>query len=181
MIMFAIGFLIFLIFLFMIIYNSFITVRNRSEEAYATMDTYLKKRWDIIPNLVETVKGYATHEKSTLENIVKARNIAMNSSNDKELKENENILSKSLKSVFALSENYPDLKANQNFLNLQTQLESIETDILNSRKYYNAVIRDYNTKIELFPQSLVASIMKLAKKEYFEIEENEKENIKIKF
>lgn len=166
---------------FMAAYNNFVRIRNKAEEAFATMDAYLKKRWDLIPNLVETVKGYASHEKETLEAVIKARNMAMGSTGVAELQKNENALAAGLKNLFALSESYPDLKANENFINLQNQLQQIENDILQSRKYYNAVVRTYNTKRELFPQSIVAGMMNLEKKEYFEIEDNERGNVSVSF
>lgn len=162
-------------------YNGFIGIRNKLEEAYATMDAYLKKRWDLIPNLVETVKGYASHEKETLDAVINARNMAVNSNSVGELQQNEQALAAGLKSLFALSEAYPDLKANENFINLQDQLQTVENDILQSRKYYNAVVRQYNTKRELFPQSLIASMMHLEKKEYFDIDESERGNVKVSF
>ncbi len=162
-------------------YNSFIGIKNKVEEAFSTMDAYLKKRWDLIPNLVETVKGYASHEKETLEAVIKARNMAVNSSGIGELKQNEQALAAGLKSLFALSESYPDLKANENFINLQNQLQTVENDILQARKYYNAVVRQYNTKRELFPQSLIASMMHLEKKEYFDIDDSERGSVKVSF
>ena len=162
-------------------YNGFIRLRNKCEESFATMDAYLKKRWDLIPNLVETVKGYATHEKETLESVIRARNMAMGSQSISELQKGENALAAGLKSLFALSESYPDLKANQSFVNLQDQLQTLENDILQSRKYYNAVVKSLNTKRELFPQSLIAGMMNLEKKEYFEIEGAQRENVRVSF
>jgi len=162
-------------------YNGFVTLRNKVEEAFATMDAYLKKRWDLIPNLVETVKGYASHEKETLERVIQARNLAMGSQNMGDLQKNENALAAGLRSIFALSESYPDLKANQGFVTLQNQLQTLENDILQSRKYYNAVVKSFNTKRELFPQSLVAGMMHLEKKEYFEIDDAQRENVKVSF
>lgn len=166
---------------FVAAYNGFVKLRNQCEEAFATMDAYLKKRWDLIPNLVETVKGYASHEKETLERVIQARNRAMGSGSMGELQKNENALAAGLKSLFALSEAYPDLKANEGFVNLQNQLQSLETDILQSRKYYNAVIKTFNTRRELFPHSLVASLMKLEKKEYFEIEDSQRGSVSVSF
>jgi LemA protein len=162
-------------------YNGFIKLRNKCEEAFATMGAYLKKRWDLLPNLVETVKGYASHEKKTLEAVIQARNMAMGSQNMDDLQKNENALVAGLKSIFVLSESYPDLKANQGFVNLQNQLQSIETDILQARKYYNAVVKTFNTKRELFPHSIIAGMMNLEKKTYFEIDATQTENVKISF
>lgn len=176
-----VGVLVVILIYFIAVYNGFVTLRNKCEEAFATMDAYLKKRWDLIPNLIETVKGYATHEKDTLEAVIEARNMAMNSQNMSELSANEQSLAASLKSVFALSESYPDLKANENFINLQNQLETVETDILQSRKYFNAVVKSFNTKRELFPQSIVAGMMNLEKKDYFEIGETERSTVKVSF
>ncbi len=170
-----------LVLFFISTYNGFVKLRNKVEEAFATMDAHLKKRWDLIPNLVETVKGYASHEKDTLEAVINARNMAMNSSSVSDLQENEKALASSLKTVFALSESYPDLKANQNFIDLQSQLEDVEDDILQARKYYNAVVKTFNTKRELFPASIVAAIMHLEKKDYFEIDSSERESVKVKF
>lgn len=161
--------------------NGFVRLRNQCDEALATMNAYLKKRWDLIPNLVETVKGYASHEKDTLERVVEARNRAMGSGSISDLGKNESTLAAGLKSVFALSEAYPDLKANEGFVNLQNQLQGMETDILQSRKYYNAVVKEFNTKRELFPQSLVASAMGLQKKDYFLVDEAERANVRVSF
>ena len=164
------------------IYNGFITLKNKIEEAFSTMDVYLKKRYDLIPNLVETVKGYASHEKSTFENITKARTMAMNANSTEDRLKNEGMLTNTLKSLFAVAENYPELKANQNFLDLQQQLQGIETEIANSRRYYNAVVRDYNTKREVFPSVLIANIFSFGKKPLFEVSgEEERENVKVSF
>ncbi len=162
-------------------YNRFVSLRNRVEEAFSTMDVYLKKRYDLVPNLVETVKGYAKHESSTFENIVKARSMAMGAQSLEERAQGENMLTGTLKSLFALAENYPDLKANQNFLDLQGQLSSIENDIMNARKYYNAIVREFNTKRETFPSVIVANMMHLEKKPLFEIDNAERENVKVQF
>ncbi len=162
-------------------YNRFVSLRNRIEEAFSTMDVYLKKRYDLVPNLVETVKGYASHESSTFENIVNARNKAMGAQSLEERAQGENMLTGTLKSLFALAENYPDLKANQNFLDLQGQLSGIENDITNARKYYNAVIREFNIARERFPSVIVANMMHLEKKQMFEIEDAERQNVKVQF
>jgi len=163
-------------------YNSFVKLSNKIKEAYATMDVYLKKRYDLIPNLVETVKGYAKHESSTLENVINARNIAMNAGSVDEKVEGENVLSSTLKSLFALSENYPDLKANQNFVTLQGDLNRMEEEIASSRKYYNAIVNTFNTKTEVFPSNFIANMFGFSVKPLFEISnENERENIKVEF
>lgn len=163
-------------------YNGFIRLKNAVEEAFSTMDVYLKKRFDLIPNLVETVKGYAAHEKQTLENVISARNMAMNAGSLDERIENENILSGTLKSLFALSENYPDLKANTNFLDLQNQLKLVEEDIANSRKYYNANVKVFNIKCEAFPSNIIARMFKFTNKPMYEVSsEAERENVNVKF
>jgi len=167
------------------IYNSLIRLKNRVKEAWSDIDIQLKRRYDLIPNLIETVKGYAKHEKETLEKVIKARNLAMNaqSSGDTKTKANaENILSGTLKSIFALSESYPDLKANQNFLELQRELSDTENKIQASRRFYNNNVKDFNTKIEIFPTNIFAGILNFKKKDFFEISnKKEKENIKVAF
>lgn len=162
-------------------YNRFVSLRNRVEEAFSTMDVYLKKRYDLVPNLVETVKGYAKHESTTLENVVKARNMAMGAQSLEERAQGENMLSGTLKSLFALAESYPELKANQNFMDLQGQLSAIENDIMNARKWYNAIVREYNIAREAFPSVIVANMMHLEKKPMFEIEGAERQNVKVQF
>ena len=175
------GILILLVIYFIAQYNSLVKLKNQAEEAWSSIDVQLKRRYDLIPNLVETVKGYAKHEKETLENVIKARNMALNAKNIEERAEAENFLTGTLKTLFALSENYPDLKANQNFLQFQKTLEEIEDYIQNARRYYNAVVRDFNTKIETFPSNIVANMFNFKKREYFEISESEKEPVKVKF
>lgn len=138
--------------------NSFVSIKNQVEEAFSTMDVYLKKRYDLIPNLVETVKGYATHESETFTKVTAARTAAMNATSIDEKIANENALSGTLKSLFAVAEAYPQLQANTNFMDLQQQLKMLEDEIANSRKYYNAVVRTMNTKVESFPSNLVAGI-----------------------
>ncbi|AFA48455.1 LemA family protein [Acetobacterium woodii] len=162
--------------------NSFVSIKNQVEEAFSTMDVYLKKRYDLIPNLVETVKGYATHESETFTKVTAARTAAMNSTSIDEKIANENALSGTLKSLFAVAEAYPQLQANTNFLDLQQQLKSLEDDIANSRKYYNAVVRTMNTKVESFPSNLVASMFGFKKQPFFEVgSQEERENVKVKF
>ena len=162
--------------------NSFVSIKNQVEEAFATMDVYLKKRYDLIPNLVETVKGYATHESETFTKVTAARTAAMNSTSIDEKIANENALSGTLKSLFAVAEAYPQLQANANFLDLQQQLKMLEDEIANSRKYYNAVVRTMNTKVESFPSNLVASIFGFKKQPFFEVgSAEERENVQVKF
>ncbi|MGB3364982.1 MAG: LemA family protein [Thermodesulfobacteriota bacterium] len=155
------------------IYNSLVKLRNTSEQAWSDVDVQLKRRYDLIPNLVETVKGYASHEKETFEKVVQARNQAMGASSPGEKAQAENFLQSTLKSLFALSEAYPDLKANQNFLDLQDELSNIEEQIQLARRYYNAVVRDLNTKIESVPSNIIASQFNFEKKEYFELDSEE--------
>ena len=163
-------------------YNSFIKLRNSCEEAFSTMDVYMKKRFDLIPNLVETVKGYAAHEKETLQNVIAARNNLQNASTTEEKLAGENALQGTLKSLFAVAEAYPDLKANTNFLDLQDQLKMIEEDIANSRKYYNAVVKQFNTKCEMFPSNIIAGICHFEKKPMFEVDSaEERKNVEVKF
>ncbi len=163
-------------------YNGFIKLKNNCEEAFATMDVYLKKRYDLIPNLVETVKGYASHEKETLARVIEARNMAQGAATIEEKLAGENQLQGTLKTLFAVAESYPDLKANTNFLDLQNQLKSIEEDIANSRKYYNAVVKQFNIKCETFPSLIIAKLFNFDKKPMFEVEaEEERKNVKVSF
>lgn len=149
--------------------NGFVSLKNTVDEAWATIDVQLKKRYDLIPNLVNTVKGYAAHESGTLEAVVKARNAAMTATGDGKMAA-ENALSGTLKSLFALQEAYPALKADTGFLDLQRQLSSVETELAASRRYYNGTVKTYNTKLDLFPSNIVARRMKLQKRSYFELE-----------
>ena len=177
-----IGIIIVLALIFVGMYNSFIKLKNSCDEAYSTMDVYLKKRFDLIPNLVETVKGYASHEKETLEKVIAARNNLQNAATPEEKLAGENALQGTLKTLFAVAEAYPDLKANTNFLDLQNQLQSVENDIANSRKYYNAVVKQFNTKCEMFPSNIIASIFHFEKKPMFEVDSaEERKNVEVKF
>ncbi|MEG0077521.1 LemA family protein [Anaerorhabdus sp.] len=163
-------------------YNSFITWKNKVEEAFSTMDVYLKKRYDMIPNLVETVKGYAKHESETLEAVISARNKAASATTIEGKIEAEKGLSGVLGRLFALTESYPDLKANQNFIELQTQIKQMEEEIANSRKYYNGVVKEFNTRCETFPSNLVASIFGFKKQPMFVVtDEVQRENVKVQF
>ena len=178
----AIGIIVVLIIIFVVMYNGFIRLKNNCDEAFATMDVYLKKRYDLIPNLVETVKGYAAHEKETLERVVAARNMAQGASTPEAKAAGESMLQGTLKSLFAVAESYPDLKANQNFMDLQGQLKAVEEDIANSRKYYNAVVKQFNTKCEVFPSNLIAGIFHFEKKPMFEVEaQEERQTVKVSF
>lgn len=165
-------------------YNRFVRLRTRSEEAWSDIDVQLKRRYDLIPNLIETVKGYAAHESGTLEKVTQARTAAMGAQSVEEHAQAENMLTGALKSIFALSENYPDLKANENFLELQRELSDTENKIQASRRFYNTNVRDLNIGVETFPNSLIANMFKFAKKEFFELGEGEqaaKDPVKVSF
>ncbi len=155
-----------LLFIYFSIYNRLIRLRNGVDEAYATIDVYLKKRFDLIPNLVSTVKGYAKHESETLEKVIGQR--AGNSFSEKAAQDAQ--ITGAIRNLFAVAENYPDLKANTNFMDLQNQLKAIEVDIANARKYYNANVREFNTAIEVFPNSIVAGMGGFTKRPMYEIE-----------
>ena len=153
------------------IYNSLVKLRTQAQGSWADIDVQLKRRWDLIPNLVETVKGYASHEKDTLEAVIVARNRAMSAAGPADKAQAENMLTGALKSLFALSEAYPQLRAVESFTSLQGTLEEIEGGVLSSRRYYNAVVRDYNTKVEQFPSVLVANAFRFQKEEFFELDD----------
>ena len=163
-------------------YNGFVKLAANCEEGFSTMDVCLKKRFDLIPNLVETVKGYAAHESKTLEAVVAARTAVASSSTTAEKLENENVLTGTLRSLFAVAEAYPDLKANSNFIELMEQLKHVEEDIANSRKYYNAVVKRFNIKCRTFPSAIVAKIFNFSAKPMFEVQNiAERENVKVSF
>lgn len=166
-------------------YNRLISLRNRTKEAWSDIDVQLKRRYDLIPNLIETVKGYASHEREVLENVTvaRARAISAEESGDpKKVAEAENQLSGTLKSLFAVSENYPDLKASENFVELQKELRDTEDKIQAARRFYNRNARDLNTKIESFPANIIAGLFRFQKQSFFEIEdEKERENVKVSF
>ena len=164
-----------------VIYNRMVKLRVMTDQAWSDVDVQLKRRHDLIPNLVETVKGYAAHEKSTLEEVVKARNVAVTAVSPEDKAQAENMLTRALRQLFALVENYPDLKANTNFLSLQEELAKIEEAIQQARRYYNAVTRDYNTTISVFPNSLVARQFNFTPKPFFQIEEGERSVSRVEF
>jgi len=174
-----VAFLLFLVFK----YNGFISLRNRTQEAWADIDVQLKRRYDLIPNLVNTVKGYATHESTAFEKVSEARSHAMQASSLKEKGEAENVLTGTLKSLFAISEAYPELKANTNFLQLQNELSDTENKIQAARRFYNGNVRDLNTAIQTFPGNLIARMFKFTSMEFFQLEEGstEKEPVEVKF
>ena len=153
------------------VYNALVRLRNGSENAWSDIDVQLKRRWDLIPNLVETVKGYASHERQTLEDVIAARGGAMAAEGPEAKANAEGGLTRALRQLFAVAEAYPELKANQNFLELQGELSEIEDVIQKARRYYNAIVRDLNTKIEIFPQSLIAQLTGFTRKDYFELDD----------
>ncbi len=163
------------------LYNGLVKLREQADAAWADIDVQLKRRYDLIPNIVETVKGYAGHEKETLEAVIQARSRAMGAAGPAEKAQAEGVLTGALKSLFALSEAYPDLKAAEGFRDLQKTLAELEDVIANARRYYNAVVRDYNTKIQSVPQNLVAKSFGFKEREFFEIDEGEKAVPKVDF
>lgn len=164
------------------IYNGLIRLKNRVQESWSDIDVQLKRRYDLIPNLIETVKGYASHERELFEKITQARASAMQSQGVAEKAKAENMLSQTLKSLFAVAENYPNLRATENFAKLQDELSDTENKIQAARRFYNGNVRDFNTKIEVFPNNLFAQQMRFKKFEFFEIEEGgEREPVKVSF
>ena len=173
-----------LVFWVIFAYNRLVIFVNRAKEAWADIDVQLKRRYDLIPNLVNTVKGYAVHEKGTFEKITEARAKAMNANNVEERGKAENMLSNTLKSLFAVAENYPDLKANQNFLELQRELSDTENKIQASRRFYNTNVRDLNIRIEVFPSNIIANMFNFSKMDLFELSEEDsvaKNPVEVKF
>lgn len=166
---------------FVFLYNRFVRMQNQCEEGWSGISVQLKRRYDLIPNLVECVKGYAKHEQTTLEQIVEKRSAAINAASPAQKAAAENDLMQSLKSLFALSEGYPDLKASNNFIELQNSLNTVEDDLQNARRYYNATVRNYNTAVDSFPSNLIARQFGFAKKEFFDIDDAAKENVKVAF
>ncbi len=163
-------------------YNSLIQLRVRADSAWSDIDVQLKRRHDLIPNLVETVKGYAAHEKGTFENIAKFRSQAMQATSPGDKAQAENQLSGALKSLFAVAENYPELKASEQFTGLQGSLNSIEDNIQNARRYYNAVVRDFNTRVQSFPTNILAGMFGFRTRQFFEVDSPaDRENVAVKF
>jgi len=165
---------------FISLYNSLIARKNQAKEAWATIDSQLKRRYDLIPNLIETVRGAAKHEKDTLQAVVAARDAAM-TVNGPAKADAENHLTETLKSIFALSENYPALRANENFLELQRELTDTETKIQSARQFYNTVVMALNTQIQQFPSNIVANMFHITEEKMFEMDEKEKVAPKVKF
>ena len=162
-------------------YNRFIVYGVRVKEAWSDIDVQLKRRHDLIPNLVETVKGYMTHERQVFEKVTEARSRAVGAKSKDEKLGAENALSSTLKTLFAVSENYPDLKANANFLDLQRELADTENKIQAARRFYNGNVMEYNTKINTFPSNLIAGAFGFKKEEFFGLEESQKEPVKVSF
>lgn len=165
-------------------YNRFVTLVNRVKEAWADIDVQLKRRYDLIPNLVSSVKGYVAHERGTLEKLTEARAKAMQAGSVKEHEKSENMLTGALKSLFAVAENYPDLKANQNFVELQRELSDTENKIQAARRFYNGNVMDLNTKIDSFPANVIAGMFRFRKSDFFELGEGEeaaKKPVEVKF
>ena len=163
------------------VYNGLVRLRNTCDNAWSDVDVQLKKRYNLIPNLVETVKGYAKHEKDTLERVIQARNQAIEAPSPDAKIAAENVLTGALRQLFALSEAYPDLKANQNFIQLQGDLTRIEGDIANARRYYNAVVRDFNTRQQQFPANVIAGSFGFQPRTFFEVEEEDRKPVKVQF
>ncbi len=166
------------------IYNRFVTLTNRVKEAWSDIDVQLKRRYDLIPNLVETVKGYAAHESGTLQKVTEMRVRAMNATSPKDKADAENMLSGALKTLFAVSENYPNLKANENFVELQRELEDTENKIQAARRFYNSTVQDLNTSLQSFPSNLIGNAFGFTSRDFFQLgadEQATKEPVKVQF
>ena len=177
----AIGFGVVVLLWLALTYNSFVTLRNRIDNAWSQIDVQLKKRYALIPNLVETVKGYARYEKSVFENVTKARSAMMTAGNVADKAKADNMLTGALKSLFAVAENYPNLKANENFKQLQEELSGIESKIAYARQFFNDSVLEYNTKTQTVPSSIIAGMLGFHKKDYFQAEGNERAPVKVSF
>ncbi len=177
------GIIVILLLMGITFYNKLVRLRNTVKSSWSDIDVQCKKRYDLVPNLVETVKGYASHEKTVFEKVTQARSMAMQASSPAEMAKAENMLRDTLKSLFAVAEAYPELKANANFLQLQSQLQELENNIEYARRYYNAIVRDYNITIESFPSNLIASSFNFKQAEFFELEapEAERKPVKVSF
>ena len=178
-----IAILVFIVLSFIGIYNSLIRRRNQVDEAWSDIDVQLKRRYDLIPNVVETVKGYAAHEKEVLENVTRARTAAIGAKGADDKAKAEDMLSGTLKTLFAVAENYPQLKANENFLDLQRELADTENKIQAARRFYSGNVRDYDTAIQTFPSSIIAGMFGFTKREFFGLEEGSaaREPVKVQF
>ena len=176
-----VGVVVVIVLWFVFTYNSFITMRNRAENAWAQIDVQLKRRYDLIPNLVNTVKGYAAHEREIFEKLADLRSKAMEAHSVKDVGDTNNQITQALKTIFAIAENYPELKANQNFLKLQEELTNTENKIAFARQFYNDVVMQYNAAQQKIPASIVANMMGLKLKEYYPVEEGERRPIDVQF
>lgn len=174
-----IGIIVLCLLYVLVTYNSFIKLRNKINEAFSTMDVFLKKRWDLIPNLVEVVKGYAKHEKTTLEEVIKYRNTNYDSLSNKEKMNASEEITKGIGRLMAIVEEYPKLKASDNFIHLSDELTQVENEIANSRRYYNAVVRMFNNKVEMFPSNIIGKMLGLKTESMFEASAEERENQKV--
>jgi LemA protein len=176
-----VGIVAFLVLFFVFVYNSFVRLRNEVDNSFSQIDVQLKRRNDLIPNLIETVKGYVKHEKELLENITKARSAIMNAPTTKARAEASNMMSDTLKSLFAVAENYPKLQANENFKHLQEELVATEDKISYSRQHYNDTVMVYNTKLESFPSNIVGRMFSFVKRELFAASDTERQPVKVSF
>lgn len=176
-----IGIVVLLVIYLVATYNGFVVLKTRIDEALSGIDVQLKRRADLIPNLVETVKGYAKHEKTVFENVTQARSSLMKAQTPHEKAQANNMLTDALKSLFAVAEAYPDLKASENFQELQRQLEDTEDKIAYSRQFYNSNVLDYNAKVKMFPSNIIAQLFNFKEVEFFEAQEEEKKAVKVKF
>jgi LemA protein len=181
MVLILIGVLVVIAFLLIGMYNSLVQLRVRTDNAWSDIDVQLKRRHDLIPNLVETVKGYAAHEKGTFEDVTKYRSMAMQATSPADKAAAENQLSGALKSLFAVAESYPELKASEQFTQLQGSLSQTEDTLQNARRYYNAVVRDLNTKIQSFPTNILAGMFGFQQRQFFEVADADKEPVAVKF
>ncbi len=177
----VVGIVLILAVVVMAMYNGLVKLRNRIENAWAQIDVQLKRRYDLIPNLVETVQGYAAHERETLEAVTQARNMAVNAQGPQQQAQAENMLTGALKSLFAVSEAYPDLKANQNFLNLQEELTGTEGRIAYARQFYNDTVYRYNNKIQSAPTNILAGMFNFSEREYFEADDESRGPVSVQF
>jgi LemA protein len=177
----VLGVVVLLVLYVIVAYNGLIKLRNRVDNAWAQIDVQLKRRYDLIPNLVETVKGYAKHERGTFEAVTQARANAINASGPAEQAQAENMITGALKSLFAVAEAYPDLKANENFLSLQEELSGTEGRISYARQYYNDSVQQLNTKIQTFPTAVLANIFKFKEREYFEADDASRGPVTVQF
>jgi LemA protein len=177
-----IGIIILIVVVYIIsLYNRLVVLKNKVDNSWAQVDVQLKRRYDLIPNLVETVKGYATHEKEVFENIAKARQVAISAQSPAEKSQAENQLTQALRQLFAVAEAYPELKANENFMHLQNELSETENKIAYSRQFYNDTVFMYNSSIEKFPANIFAEVFGYKKREYFETQGEEREPVKVQF